>query len=149
MSYDWEIDSERKPDCECCKRQRGQYSYDLGSPTYNLGPIFWKASDDVYKQGKKMPLPEASAMFTMMVNRLSAIEYLADDHPDRAPWVALEPENGWGDLAGALRACRNALSAIRHHMSLEAVDFPKWAPLEYDHDPEQDSVLTSDLYFVA
>ncbi len=149
MSYDWEIASERKDPCECCRRKRENYSYDLGDPTYNLGPIFWKASDDVYKQGKKMPLPEARAMFQKMVDRLAAIEYLDNEHPARAPWVSLEPKNGWGDLDGALRVCRNALSSIVYHLSLESVPARKWEPLEYGHDAEMVEIPVADLYFVA
>ena len=118
--------------CGICGRQ-GEVHYGP-DPTYNLTQIF-----DLALTGEDMPNPGVSEyeskLFKVPVDRSRGLEVLsgkvakdtiasielAIERMGDAAWrprlKALEPDNGWGDLDGALRVMKKLLALAQEYPS--------------------------------
>lgn len=130
MSYDIYIRS--KHFCPHCgrdsMRDTDSYNGELPEPTYNLTPIF-----DLALTGEPLPNPEVGEGAVVLLRtptdrprglRVLSGRKLGDSIPmieaalkriadDPAPFRALEPDNGWGDLKDAVRVFARMLEAAR------------------------------------
>lgn len=116
MSYDVYLKAQI---CDKCGGNAGPEPYSLPDPTYNLTPIF-----DLALTGEPLPNADTSEMqvvlFRAPTERPRGLRVLsgrkASDTTDqirlaleamrdpekREQFLALQPENGWGDLPGAI-----------------------------------------------
>lgn len=115
MSYDVYLEA---PPCDHC--QRAGAEPDLPDPTYNLTPIF-----DLALSGEGLPNAEVSEVAMVLMGAATdrprglrllsgktgaesmallnaALDRMGDER-FRPRFLELQPSNGWGDFAGALR----------------------------------------------
>jgi hypothetical protein len=127
VSYDIYL---RGVPCPTC--QRSDEGPSLPDPTYNLTPIFDRALT-----GEPLPNAQTSEFAVVILRqatdrprglRLLNGRKAADtitlleqalrclrDPANRAELVALEPDNGWGDLAGATDVIATLVAAAQEH----------------------------------
>jgi hypothetical protein len=79
----------------------GSPEYD--TPTYNLRPIFEKAMNWDYEQGKYYPLND-------VVEHVRHGIYELNTH--KSAYKKLEPSNGWGSVEDALEVLKSILDCI-------------------------------------
>jgi hypothetical protein len=118
------------PPCPACGRS--DFETRGPDPTYNLTEIF-----DLALTGESMPNPEVSEFQSKLlhvpVDRPRGLEVLSrkkvgdtianievaigrlEDEGWRPRFKALEPDNGWGDLAGALLVMRRLLLLAKEY----------------------------------
>jgi len=130
MSYDIYIRS--KHFCPHCgrdsQREGDSYQGQLPNPTYNLTPIF-----DLALTGEGLPNPEVAessvVLFGAQTDRPRGLRVLsgrkvgdsiamidkalARIDAQRAAFVKLEPDNGWGTLAGAVEVFERMAAAAK------------------------------------
>ena len=149
MSYDFCVrEVGDPPPCKCCGRGPGSAYVDLGDPTYNVGDMFRLATGGWFKQGTPVPVAEAAVMWA------DAVAHMRDHAEDYKP---LEPENGRGSYAGALRCAEKVAGVLLRIVRDGGIECPAWEPLvsgEYDTDEEKAArpkrfVSMDDLVFVA
>ena len=114
MSYDIYLNAEKCPHCG----SPGSSPDNLPNPTYNLTPIF-----DLALTGEGLPNPDVAEVAVVLfrketdrprglrvlsgrkagetVEKIRAAVARMKDPALRERFIALQPENGWGDLAGA------------------------------------------------
>lgn len=74
------------------------------SPTYNLRDIFVKAMDWDYHQGEWYPVTEVLPKVQRGITELTL-------HP--AKYKALEPDNGWGRVEGAVSCLQSIMDYFK------------------------------------
>lgn len=79
---------------------------DVGNYTANVSPMYRKAIDGGLKALHGLTGKEATPTLR------KAIEHMEDNWKDM---LVLNPKNGWGDAAGALRYLRMISDACREH----------------------------------
>lgn len=127
MSYDIYL---RRPPCPTCGHLDA--GPDLPDPTYNLTEIF-----DLALTGEPFPNPDvgegAVVLFRTKTDRPRGLRMLSgrvasdtlvmienairrmDDPAWTARFIALEPENKWGDFPGARRVMQMLFDAAKKH----------------------------------
>lgn len=110
----------------------GSEASHLPNPTYNLTPIF-----DLALTGESLPNPELSeaqvVLFRKQTDRPRGLRLLSGKKAattsewlekalvnmkspeNRERFLALEPDNGWGDLSGAIEVIERLLEVSREY----------------------------------
>ena len=129
MSYTIHLESTLCPHCKRC----GSEPY-CPDPTYNLTPIF-----DLALMGGQLPNPDTTEMSVVLlgtktdrprglrllngktgadsVPMLRAALTRLQDERMRSQFKALEPENGWGDLPGAIKVMTRLLDLAKEYLT--------------------------------
>ena len=93
----------------------------LSSPTYNLRDMFVACMDWDYEQGVFYPVAEVLPKIERGVHELRY-------HPEK--YRKYNPDNGWGNLDGALRCLESVLECIRDTVSGAS---SAWAEIPVEH----------------
>jgi hypothetical protein len=132
MSYDIELQAEKREPCATCGRGYDDEGGFYIDPTYNLTPIF-----DAALTGEELPNPEvgegAVVLFGAKTDRPRGMRLLSgrkasdtvawltkalghlNDPAQAAKFKALEPDNGWGDVEGARFVIRKMIAAANEY----------------------------------
>lgn len=106
MSYDLRL---------AVKAENGQFVY-IGcpgyeSPTYNLGPMFRACTGWDFNQGE---FYRCSEVIDLIENGIRELRVNSNEYKQ------YNPQNGWGDMAGA----RRCLESLREYIYFRGEDIP-------------------------
>ena len=103
MSYDIRFGVKVAGAPDDCYAVIGEPEYE--SPTYNLRDIFVTSMGWDYKQGEWYKVSDILPKVQQGITELTL-------HPER--YKALEPDNGWGDIAGAVSCLQSIVSYFQY-----------------------------------
>lgn len=110
MSYDFAIVEHDKRACPFCGHEEDRYYLDLGSPTYNVGPLFRRMGKDQDFQSAINWSLERSRMF--FANCIASYREALESEEFMAELEAMQPENGWGSITTVVTSARRVLEEV-------------------------------------